>query len=114
MGSIADIAIALAAVPDQELHALRTTLGGEPVIAPSMFAWLEAAIDWEINRRAGSSHHELPAPSVVIDDGDIECGLVALAILHSSFRSVERVATFLDTTAAALCADAIGAWRQDH
>lgn len=110
----ADIVAALAAVPDQELHTLRTTIDDQPVIAPSLFAWLETATDWEIGRRAGSSRHELPSPRAVIADDDVECGLVALAILYVSLRNVERVADFLDATAAALCADTTGSWRNVH
>ena len=116
MGSIADIAAALAALSDEELQSLRGAIGKEPAIVPSLSVWLGAATDWEINRRAGSSHHELRAPRADIGDGEVECGLVALAILYSSFRNVERVASFLDLTAGTLCADAqaIGSWRKLH
>ena len=104
MGSIADLAAALAVMPDHELHALRAAIDGEPVIAPGLLAWLEAATAWEISRRAGS-HHELHGLRAAIDDGEVECSFVALAILHASFRNAVGVANFLDVTAAALYAD---------
>ncbi len=107
MDSIADIAAALAAMPDHELHALRATIDGEPVIVPGLLAWLKAATDWEIGHRAGFQD-ELRGPPAAIDDGEVECSLVALAILHASFRNVQGVANFLDVTAAALCLDPDG------
>jgi len=46
MNSIADIAAAPAAMPDHELHALRATIDGEPVIVPGRLAWPKSAALW--------------------------------------------------------------------
>lgn len=102
MGSIADIAAALAAIPDRELRALRATLDGESVIVPGLLTWLDEATGWEINRRAGS-YDELLDPRTAIDQGDVECSLVVLAVLSAPFRNVVGVANFLDATAEVLC-----------
>jgi len=51
MGSIADIAAALAVIPDPELRALRATLDAESVIVPALLTWLDEATRWEIDRR---------------------------------------------------------------
>ena len=106
MGSIADIAAALAVIPDPELRALRATLDAESVIVPALLTWLDEATRWEIDRRAGSCH-ELLDPRVAIGQGDLECSLVVLAILHSLCRSVAGVADFLDATAEVLCTRAV-------
>jgi hypothetical protein len=53
MGSIADIAAALAAIPGPELRAVRATLDAESVIVPALLTWLDEATRWEIDRRAG-------------------------------------------------------------
>ncbi len=107
MDSIADLTAALAAVPDQDLQLLRTVVNGDAPIVTSLSRWLNAAADWEINRRAGAGF-DLPDPRNAIGDGETEISLVALAILFSRFRRVAPVAHFLDTTATLLCAGTHG------
>jgi hypothetical protein len=113
MDSIAGLTAALAAIPDHQLHFLRATIDQEPVIVPGLSAWLEAATAWEISRRAGA-RFDLPDPCAAIAGGEVECSLVALAILGARFREAAGVAHFLDTTAAVLCADASGSSRHVH
>ena len=113
MGLIADLAAALAAIPDHELHLLRATIDREPIVAPALSAWLEAATAWEVDRRAGACF-DLPDPCAAVDDGEVECSLVALAILCTRLRSAESAANFLDVTAAALCDDAGGSSMRVH
>ena len=115
MGPVSDIAAALAAVPDQELHVLRAQLDSETVIVPGLLRWLKAAIDWEMNRRAGTCP-ELPGPRAAVDGrGDVECSLVVLALLQAQLPDVIGAARFLDVTANALCVfDAPGSAGNAH
>ena len=106
MGSIADIAAALAVIPDPELRAVRATLDAESVIVPALLTWLEEATRWEIDRRAGCCD-ELLDPRIAIGQSDVECSLVVLAILHAPYRNVAGVADFLDATAEVLCTRAV-------
>jgi hypothetical protein len=113
MGLTADLAAALAVIPDRELHLLRTTIDREPIVVPALSAWLEAAIAWEIDRRAGA-RPGFPDPGAAMDGAEAECSLVALAILCTRLRGAERAAEFLDLTAAALCDDVRGSPRDVH
>ena len=117
MSSIAAITAALAAIPDGDLRDLPTILDGETVIVivPELFAWLKAASSWEVDRRAGS-HRELPGPrSAILEAGDVECSLVALAFLQATLRNIAGAADFIDATADALCAvEAAGPSRAVH
>ena len=97
-----DIATALAAVSDSDLRALRASLAGESVVAPGLIGWLEAAADWEMARRAG--HRDvLPHPCQCIDEGEADCGRVALAILHAALGGDADIDNLLDVTAEVLC-----------
>jgi hypothetical protein len=102
-GSIADIVASLAAMPEQELHALRANLDSESIIVPGLLSWLEAAINWEITRRAGACHELLSPRTAVIRESEVECSLVALAFLQAQLRHLTGAARFLDVTANALC-----------
>lgn len=109
MDRLADIIAALAAIPDRELQALRGAIAGVPALVPGLFAWLESATDWEVNRRGGF-HYELLGPHSAIDDTECASSLVALTVLSAQFRNDSRpdsvpVADFLDAAAAALRAD---------
>ena len=114
-GSIADIAAALAAMPEQELHALRAKLDSDSVIVPGLLSWLETAIRWEMDRRAGACH-DLPGPrGAVTGESEVECSLVVLAFLQAQLRNLVGAARFLDVTANALCViDAVESSRGIH
>jgi hypothetical protein len=47
------IVAALAELTDTELHALIDATNRSPQTAPGLMAWIEAACDWELNRRRG-------------------------------------------------------------
>jgi hypothetical protein len=115
MGPVADIAAALAVIPDQELHVLRAQLTSGTVIVPGLLRWLKAAIDWETSRRAGTCG-DLPGPRTAVGGrGDVECSLVVLALLQAQLPDVIGAAKFLDVTANALCVfDASGSGRGVH
>jgi len=102
MGIRADIAAALAAMPDDDLESLRLAIEDESVFVPRLRQWLANAVDAESGRRSGSVR-ELPDPRAVIGTEDAERSLVALAILHSTLRPFAHIAHFLDVTADALC-----------
>jgi len=113
MDSIADLTAALAVMSDQDLQLLRTEVEGDPPIVASLSTWLNAATDWEINRRAGACGG-LPDPRAAIDGCETESSLVALAILFSRFRHVAAIARLLDATAALLCAGVHGPSKTVH
>jgi hypothetical protein len=109
MDSPADLTAALATICDRDLHSLRTAIEGSPNVVPGLLAWLEAAVDWEINRRAGM-FYPLLGPLAAIDDTEADVSLVTLTILAACFRSDGRneskpVAEFLELTASTLRAE---------
>lgn len=108
MMSMADIATAFAAVSDGDLRALRASLAGETVVAPGLIGWLEAAADWEMARRAGQ-RSAFPDPCRNGDEGEADCGRVALAILHAAFGGDAEIDNLLDVTAEVLCSPGCGA-----
>ena len=89
------IAAALAAISDDELQALHAATVGAPAVVPGLQAWLEAAVDWAINDRAGF-HYELLGPHAAIDDNEAAPSLLALAVLSARFGDGTPIADFLD------------------
>jgi hypothetical protein len=53
MDSDNDLARTLAVQADRDLHGLRAAINGSPNFVPGLLAWLEHAVGWEIDRRAG-------------------------------------------------------------
>ena len=109
MNPPADLATVLAALSDGDLRGLRAAIGGSPNVVPGLLAWLEATVDWEIDRRAGM-FYPLLGPSAAIDDTETDASLMALAILAACFlgdgRSESKpVAEFFELTACALRAE---------
>lgn len=103
MQPIDGIIDALAAISCRDLHSLRAMLSQETIGVPALLAWLDAATDWELNRRTRSCR-TLHDPRITIrEQGQIETSLVALAVLHAQFRNVAGVTDFLDVTADVLC-----------
>jgi len=113
MDSTAGFAVALAAIPDDELRSFRAGLYVEVAIAPDLMVWLEAAAGWEMDRRAGR-HREMSDLCATNDEAEMECNLVALAILQASFTSAERIVELLDLTAELLCANGNRSSRRMH
>jgi hypothetical protein len=109
MDSDDDLARTLAVLPERDLHGLRTAIDGSPNFAPGLMAWLEHAVGWEIDRRAGVVY-PLLGPLAAIDDPEIDQSLVALAVLAACFRDDGRpdsvpVADFLKLTATVIRAE---------
>ena len=67
------IKAALAQVIDTELRALIDATSGVIQTAPGLLAWMEAACDWELNRRAGTDY-ELQPPEAAIPPEEDACG----------------------------------------
>src|SRR2546430_1369713 len=109
MDSPIDVTAALATIPDRDLHSLDFAIDASPNVVPGLLAWLEAAVDWEINRRAGM-FYPLLGPRAAIDDTETDVSLKTLAILAACFRGDGRresrsVAEFLELTAVTLRAE---------
>ena len=96
----------LAAIPDRDLDGLRTAIRGSPNAVPGLLAWLDHAVDWEVDRRAGR-FYPLQGPRAAIDDAEFEGSLLILTMLSEQFRHDGRegsdaVADLLALTAAVL------------
>lgn len=109
MDSHGDLTAALAAISDGDLCGLSEAIAGSPNVVPGLLAWLEAAVDWEINRRDGA-FYPLLGPRAAIDDTETDASLLALAIMAACFRNDGRseskaVAEFLDLAASTLRAE---------
>jgi len=107
--ALSDLTRTLAVIPREGLYGLRAAIDGSPHFAPGLLAWLEHAVDWEINRREGRSYR-LQGPRAAIDDSEIEHSLITLAMLAGQFRDSPlpegvSVAPFLDVAAAILRAE---------
>ena len=109
MDSPSALTAVLATIPERDLHGLGLAIDGSPNVVPGLLAWLEAAVDWEVNRRAGM-FYPLLGPRAAIDDTETDASLMTLAILAACFRGdgrseSEPVAEFLELTAATLRAE---------
>ena len=103
---LVDIRAALAAISEQDLHTLRTTIEVAPHAVPGLLAYLDHAAGWEIDRRAGQSY-ALQRPMAAIPDDELAPSLDALAILAIFFRrdrqhDGEPIAALLDRVASIL------------
>ena len=97
------IADALTAISARDLQGLRAVLDENTVAVPALLEWLVKAIDWELNRRTGSSRKLHDPRATISDQGTRETSLVALALLHVQLRKVAGVTDFFDVTADVLC-----------
>ena len=105
----ADVAAALATISYRDLRGLSAAIGNSPNIVPGLLAWLDTAVDWEIDRRAGI-FYPLLGPRAAIDDTELDTSLMTLAVLVACFRGDGRseskpVAEFLALTASTLRAE---------
>ena len=101
-----DIRAALVAIPEQDLYTLRATIEVAPNAVPGLLAYLDHAVGWEIDRRAGQSY-ALQRPMAAIPDDEVAASLDALAILAIFFRrdrqhDGEPIAALLDRVASIL------------
>ena len=105
-----DPATALAAISDRGLAALCTAASYATGPVQGLFAYLEHAAGWEVDRRRGV-HYPLQGPAAAIDDSEIDASLAALVMLAQHFRSDgakdnDAVADFLTVAAEVLYAQA--------
>ena len=64
------VIVALAKLTDSELIALIDATKNAPQIAPALLTWLDAALDWELNRRRGRDRAAQPAAFAVLPAED--------------------------------------------
>ena len=86
MTRLARVRNALAAMSDAELHAMRAAAELTSGLASGLFAWLEHATGWEIDRRE-RQHYLLRFPSESMEAEDVPEALLALAALGSTFHT---------------------------
>jgi hypothetical protein len=103
---LVDIRAALAAIPERDLYALCATIEVVPNAVPGLLAYLEQAVGWEIDRRAGQSY-TLQRPTAAIPKDEVAASLDALAVLAMFFRrdrlhDGEPIAVLLDCVASIL------------
>jgi hypothetical protein len=100
------ITAALAALSDPLLAGLMSACAGIPDVVPGLRDWLEAAANWEADRRAGRSY-ALLGPLAAIPDEAVGSALLAFGVMAEPFRrDTPQVAQFLDAAAALLRAQA--------
>ncbi len=80
------IRAALAAMSDEELHALRVAADQTTGIASGLFAWLEHITGWEIDRREDQDYL-LRYPTETLEAADFPEALLALGALGVTFRT---------------------------
>ena len=84
---------ALAEVTDAELHALIEATYGVPQTAPGLLAWIDAACDWELNRRTGLGY-ELQPPEAAIppeeDPVSIDAAIAMRLMFAQDMRTEAR------------------------
>ena len=69
------IKAALAGIADAELRGLAEATNDVEQVAPGLLAWLEAACDWELNRRQGLDYEmQPPEAAVPPEEDDISVG----------------------------------------
>ena len=82
--SLQPIVTALANLADSDLRGLVEASNDVEQIAPGLLAWLEAACDWELNRRQGVEY-ELQPPGAAIAPEDDEVSIGAAIALRTTF-----------------------------
>lgn len=78
------IKAALAGLSDTELRALIDAANGVPQTAPGLLAWVEAACDWELNRRGGVDY-DPQAPDAAIPPEEDAVSIAAAMALRATF-----------------------------
>ena len=88
---------ALAELTDRELQALIDATGVAPKTAPWLLAWMEAACDWELNRRAGH-HDQLQPPEVTIPPEEDATSIDVTMAMRATFaEGTPPVQAFFDS-----------------
>lgn len=92
--ALSDIAVALAALTDGELHALIDATGGVPQTAPGLLTWIEGACDWELNRRHAQDYDLRPLAAAIPPEENPASVYAAMA-LRSMFAQDSRASATL-------------------
>ena len=94
------VAKALAGLNDCELRPLIDATNGAPQIAPGLLAWLEAACDWELNRRCGLDYAlQLPEAAIPPEEDVVSISAavpVRATFAHDARPEAEVVLALLD------------------
>ena len=85
------VVASLAEVPNHELHELIDATYRAPRIAPVVLAWIDAACQWELDRRAGR-HYPLQTPESVVPPEEDAYGVDAAIALRAMFATDSRAA----------------------
>jgi hypothetical protein len=97
MGAKLDhIVAALADLSDAELHALIAASNSVPQTAPGLLAWLEAACDWEFNRRQGRDYELQPPEAAIPPEEDVVSIDAATAIRATFAQDAHAVRAMFD------------------
>ena len=90
------IKAALAGIADAELRGLAEATNDVEQVAPGLLAWLEAACDWELNRRQGIDYEmQPPEAAVPPEEDDISVG-AAIAIRDTFAQDSPAVRALFD------------------
>ena len=93
----------LSQVSSDDLAALRGATEGVPQLVPGLLAWLEHAIGWELDRRAGFEYR-LGWPTDAIPPEEEAASVVAVLAMaapfrHTAGRDASDIADLLDHVA---------------
>ena len=82
-------------IGDDDLRRLRVRIRMEPSTAPGLLDWLDHALGWEQDRRAGYAY-PLRDPMDVIPDDELTNSIAAVELLATTFRGDMQIASLLD------------------
>jgi hypothetical protein len=91
------VAAALAELTDHELRSLIDATNGAPQIASGLLAWIEAACDWELNRRAGMEYDLQPPEAAIPPEEDAVSIEAAIALRATFAQDSSAVLALFDT-----------------
>ena len=87
---------ALAQLIEPELKGLIDAARGSPPVAPRLLAWIDAACDWELNRRDGRDYELQPPDAAIPDDENAKSIAVAQSLRSVFAKDSPRVRRFFD------------------
>lgn len=99
----------LSQVSSDDLLSLRQATEGVPQLVPGLLAWLEHAVGWELDRRAGRNYR-LGRPSEAIPPEEEAVSVAAVLAMAAPFRQptgreTVAIATLLEHVAALITSD---------
>ena len=91
---------------DRDLQTLRATIEAVPNTAPGLLVWLEHAVNWESDQRAGRVY-PLLGPISAIPDDELAQSIAAAEALEAKFRDDgSEIAALFDLVGVILRAEA--------